>query len=429
MLRTRRCGRSVLSLSVAALALAAPMVLPAAAEDSFNPLGDGAGYTNPDLLRDPTTGCENCLPNPPHEWDEPPFDIDWSLALRGSFVQSPTSTYFEAIAVPEVTLRHDILRGSYQFTGSAEISRSTVEELRVGSATAGFSGDYQFDDVTTGSGSLDLTLSRESAAGDPTVIEHPLVANASGEASVERTMGQFVFTGRVNGARTMYGPTTNVGPVVVDNSDQNNWVAGAGFRTGYQVTPILTAFVDGSVAHQAYDDGVSPVYLVKLDATDYQARTGLAASWNSTFEAETSVGYGVRDFVDASLGDVGSVLFDASVTYRPDETVEFNGAFTTTFGAPGPDSAGFARLEYAAVGDVAYTVNPWLKLRASAGWSHTQLVGTADTEAAWDAGAGADYLLNEFTNVTADYNFSRSIATPDPAEDTHRVTLGITFHD
>ena len=79
--------------------------------------------------------------------------------------------------------------------------------------------------------------------------------------------------------------------------------------------------------------------------------------------------------------------------------------------------------------DIAYTVNPWLKLRASAGWSHSVLVGTTDTEDAWDAGAGADYLINEFTSVTADYNFTRSVATPDPAEDTHRVTLGITFHD
>ncbi len=38
-----------------------------AQDAAFNPLGDGADYDNADLLRDETTGCENCEPDPPHE--------------------------------------------------------------------------------------------------------------------------------------------------------------------------------------------------------------------------------------------------------------------------------------------------------------------------------------------------------------------------
>lgn len=366
---------------------------------------------------------------PPHEGGDPWFDLDLSLSLRGAYVQSGSGSHYEAIAVPAIVLQHETLRGGYEFSGSAEISRSTIEETRLGALRAGFSGDYQLDSDTAVAGTLDLALTRDSAAEpgtSPTVAAEPQVFSGDGEIEVERALGQFVVAGRARASRTIYGPTRLIDMTEVDNTHQSNWIAGGGLRLGYRVTPILTAFIDGSVDHQWYD-AVSPVYLLPFDATDYQARAGLAANWNGILEAEASLGYGLRRFVEPSLGEASSLLYDASVTFRPDETVEIGGAFTTTFGAPGPDSGGTARLEYAAAADVAYRVNPWLKLRAYADWFHAQLVGTADTDTGYSAGAGADYLLNEHMVLTADYVFSHGEATPDPPTDEHRVTLGVTF--
>ena len=425
-----RGHRAHLIALVAAAALAAGAAVPAAGEDTFNPLGDGAGFNNADLLRDPTTGCTNCAPNPPHEWDEPWFDVDWSLGLRGSYVQTTTSQYFEAALVPQVTLQHNMLRGGYSFSASAQIDRSTLEDLRLSAVNAGLAGSYRLDNDIALAGKLDLSISQGSAKApgvDPNIVMQPLVLKGDGELSAARELGPLIFTGRLNGSRSVYGPTTMIGPVETDNTHQSNWVGGVGLRVGYRVTPLLTAFVDGSVGHQWYD-AVSPTYLVRLDATDYQARTGLSVAINEVLEAEASIGYGLRRFDEAALGEASSLLYDGSVIFRPDETLELKGTFSTTFGAPGADSGGTARLEYAAVGDVAYTVNPWLKLRASAGWRHAELIGTADTETAWNAGVGADYVLNEVTTVNADYVFTRSQSTPDPAEDAHRVTLGLTFH-
>jgi len=394
----------------------------------FNPLGDGSDFNNADLVRDPTTGCENCEPNPPHEWGDPFFDVDWSLALRGAYVQSSGASYFEASAVPSVTLSHQNLRGGYEFTANAEVTRSTIEDFRIPSATAGFSGEYRLDAVTEAKGSAAFTASRASAAapGVTGIEVQPLVLDASGEASISREFGQFVLTGTLDGSRTSYGETILSGGIPADNSHQSNWRAGAALRLGYRVTPILTAFVDGRVGYQQYD-AASPTYLVKFDAADYEGRVGLSGKWNEMLEAEASVGYGQRRFVDASFGSAASMLYDASVTFRPDETLEIRGAFETTFGAPGPDSGGTARLQYAATGDLAYRVNPWLRWRASAGWMQAQLIGTATTENGHDAGLGADYLLNEHTTLTADYAYSYRETTPNPGEDSHRVTLGVTF--
>lgn len=424
----RGSGRITPSIAGLLAALcAAGLVLPAAGEE-FNPLGDGSEVTNPDLLRDPTTGCENCEPFPPHEWEEPPFDIDWRLSLRGSYVQGATSSYFEAKAVPSVTLRRETLRGGYQFGAEAEISRSTIEDFRIGAARASFEADYQLDEVTAITGNLNLALTQDSAAApgtSPTIAIKPQVISGDGELAASHDIGQFVVSGRGNASRTVYGPTTLVDSSLVDNTHQNNWTVGGGLRLGYRVTPIVTAFVDGNIGYQRYD-AISPTYLVKLDAADYEGRAGLSAMWNELLEAEASVGYGLRRFDEAALGEAGSLLFDASVTFRPDETLELKGSFTTGFGAPGPDSGGTARLEYAAVGDVAYRVNPWLTLRASAGWSRAELIGTTTIENGINAGLGADYVLNEFTTINADYGFERSETTPDPAQDSHTVTVGIT---
>ena len=62
------------------------------------------------------------------------------------------------------------------------------------------------------------------------------------------------------------------------------------------------------------------------------------------------------------------MLYDASLTFRPDETLDIRGAFTTNFDAPGADTGGTARHRVRGVADVAYRVNPWLTLRATAGW-------------------------------------------------------------
>ena len=73
-------------------------------------------------------------------------------------------------------------------------------------------------------------------------------------------------------------------------------------------------------------------------------------------------------------------------------------------------------------------MNPWLKLRADAQWSEAHYQGIDSDEYKWGLGAGADYLLNEHTDLTADYSFLRTEKTPDPATDEHQVTVGVKFH-
>jgi len=402
----------------------------AAAAGEFNAMGDGSDATNADLLADGTYGCDNCLLHaPPHEWDDPYVDLDWSLSLRGAYVRDGDGEHFEALVVPEATLTHETMRGGYEISASAEFARTSLDAYRLAALRATVGADYQPDALTGISGTLGLSLTQDSPGApgvDANVAVAPIVGSAEAEAAVTRGFGLFDVVVRASAGRTVYGATTRADATVIDNSAQNNWQVGGGLRLGYAVTPVLTAFVDGSAGYQFYDLP-SPTYLQKLDAADYAIRTGVSATWTSVFEAEGSIGLGLRRFAEPAFGEVVSTLYDARLTFRPDETVTLSSAFATSIGAPGPDSGGLARIEYTATADASYQLNTWLRLRASAGWRYATLAGTTDTETGYDAGVGLDYLLNEFVTLTADYAYGWAAEAPDPGEEEHRITLGVTF--
>ena len=421
-------SRIPLPAGVALVLWAAGMLPLAAGELAVG--GDGAGTDNPQLLTGVPPDCDCVLDEAPHEWDAAFFDLDWSLALRGAYVRDEAGERFEALVIPSVTLTRESMRGGFQLEASAEIAKRSLDAYRLAALGASISGGYQLDALTAFTGRLDLALTQD-APGNPAVPSDAaaaaVIGSADAEAAVTREMGLLDVTLRGTAGRIVYGSTTRNDGTVTDNSAQDNWRAGAGLRLGYAVTPVFTAFVDGSVGYQYYDR-VSPVYLAKLDGADYALRAGLSGTWTSVLEAEASVGLGLRRFADPGFAEVVSTLYDASLTFRPDETVTLGANFSTSIGAPGPDSGGTARVEYAAAADARYQVNTWLALRASAGWSHATLAGTTDSETTFDAGAGLDYLLKEFTTLTADYAYDWTGNNVDAIPETeHRVTLGVTF--
>jgi len=409
----------------AALAAASAPVISA----EFNPLGDGSDFNNGDLVRDETSGCENCQQQP-HEGDAPAFDLDWQLGLRGAVTQSNDGTKVEFLALPEVTLTHNTMRGGYSVGASSELSYALDGNARVDALTLNGSVDYNFDAVTSAGLKGSFTLSQDDAS-DPdyasNVATAPLVLSGQVDATGRRDLGLVVVDGRGNVGRAVHGETTYDDASTSSNDFQNTSVAGVGGRLGYKLTPGITAFVDGQADYEAYDEA-SPSLLVKLDNLTYAARAGLNAKVMTLLELEGSLGLGYRDFADGSLNDFTAVLYDGKAIFRPDETLTLTGTFSTKLESPGTTSGATSKVTYAATGEAAYQVNPWLRLRGSAGWSEAHYQGIATDEYKWNVGVGADYLLNEHMDATADYSYSQSTTTPAPSEDEQRLMLGLNIH-
>jgi len=423
-MRTRRAGIAVSAMALTVLAF------PAGAGE-FTPLGDGSSTNNADLLGTPAIDCVNCTTTPPYEADTP-FDLDWSLGLRGGIKDDGTGDgpTYELIALPSATFTHQTIRGGYDVGVSGELGYELDGSARIGSITGTAGGTYKLDALTTLAGRGNLTVSQDDPDGPDyasNVASAPIVISGDGEVSAARDLGAFNLAVRGRAAREVYGETTYDDNSTSDNTFQNTTAYGAGARLGYELTPGLVAFVDLEADYLAYDVP-SPSLLVKLDNVTYAGRGGLNAKFSETFELEGSLGLGYTDLIDGSLGDFSAVLYDAKATFRPDETLTLSGAFTTTISQPGTTSGATAKLTYAATGQLEYLVNPWLKLRADAQWSEAHYQGIDSVETNLGFGVGADYLLNEHTDLTADYSFLRTEKTPDPATDEHQVTVGVKFH-
>lgn len=393
--------------------------------------GDGSDYSNPDLGGDPTLICATCVAGPPAENDAPLLDLDWSLGLRGSVTESGGTTRYKVLALPSLSLKQQTVRGGYDLSVSGQLSKTADGEARIDALDAEVGGTYELDSATTLAGRGTLSISQDDPKSGTdyasNVASAPIVVTGTGEASVTRDLGLFEVEGRGTAARTGNGETVYDDASTTDNSFQNTTSYGVGGRVGVKVTPGLTAFVDGDATADQYD-AASPSLGVKLDGTTYEARAGLNFKLRETLELEGSIGLAYRDFKDAGIEDFTAAIYGAKVVFVPDETVSLTGELTTTVSAPGTTAIASGKVEYAATGSAAVQVNPWLKLRAKAGWSYSETPGADTTTETTSAGAGADYLLSAMTDLTADYTYSRSKTGTGTQTEEHVVALGVTFH-
>jgi hypothetical protein len=414
---------------IAAGAIALALSHAALAGEAAAP-GDGSGFVNP-ALAGSESECSFCTPNPPDELFEP-MRFDWSLALRGGWKDDGTGSgpAYEMTAEPELKLEQNTIRGGYDFGLSGDISYKLEGDPRLGSVTATAGGRYDLDELTTLNGRATLTVSQddpEDSDQPVNVAEAPVEISGEVEASASRDLGLIVVSLHGSAGRDLFGETAYTDDTTSSNDYRSTTGLGGGGRIGVKLAPGLQAFADAGAEAEQYDADL-PTLLTSLDNVTYEGRIGLTARPNETLEFEASIGLGYRDFADDTLGDFSAMLYDARAVFRPDEALALSAELTTTISSPGTTSGATAKLEYAAKASAEYTVNPWLRLRASALWSTASYEGIDTEEHDWGLGVGADYLLNAHTDLTADYKFERSETTPDPATDAHQVTVGVKFH-
>lgn len=359
---------------------------------------------------------------------DPFFDVDWSVALRGTYTNATDGERFDTRLVPSVALSHVGSRSAIGFDGEAELTRPDEGQVDVTALRLNLSGDYAIDRETLASAGANFSLTQE-LAGMPgvasTITDPPQVMSGGVNLGVTRKFGRFNLgvTGAVQ--RTTYGDTTMLGGVVVDNADRAVWALDSGLRLGFQVTPIFEVFGRAGLGRDMFDEP-SSVLLVKTDASEGSVEAGVTGRWGEVWEATASAGLNLRRFDEASLGEVVTRLYDASVTWRPDGRWRFTGALSTSVEPPGPTSAGTTAVEYAARGEVGYAVNSWLALRAMANWSETRFEGSSDSKRANGYGLGADYKLGPHTTLSAEYGFSHSDSVSEGVDDSHQIMVGLT---
>ena len=363
----------------------------------------------------------------PAEPAHPPVEIDWSVGLKGSYTSATDGNVFVTTLNPAFSATHQGVRTDLTLDGSATLARAGDGTMGVTALDLDFGAKTQLDRDTTVSGTTSLGLSQDlpgTPGLNPLVTSPAAVITGSVGGAFERRFGRFNLGLKGDLSRTLYGPTTRTDTGVTDNSSQNVWQVDASLRLGLQATPILEVFGEASLGRDRFDH--APTVGDKADATSRALRAGIAGDWNGIWSASASVGVGHHDFDAASLGDITTSLYDASLTYSPDSTIDLTAALSTTVTPTGSDTTGTTRVAHVASADLAYTVNSWLRLRASADWGYSWLEGSSETERSHGLGAGADYKVNSHTAVSADYGYVHRDNSASGLFDSHTVSLGVT---
>lgn len=356
--------------------------------------------------------------------------LDLSVGLRGTYTTSNGQETFVTRLTPQFTLNHKGGIADLVFAGSAEIAKVNGQDnLTVTAGGLSLSATAPINSNTSVNAGANIGLSQDlpgTVGLSPFVTTPPQIFTGGVDLGVDRRFGHF-NVGIAGGIdRVNYGPTNRTDTGLTDNSEQNYWSGNGALRLGYQVTPVLELFGQGEVQRDIFDVQTASLG-VYPNATNRSLRAGVAGKWNTAWSASASVGVGERVFDEASLGAFRAQLYGFEVSYTPDPTVKLTAGLDTTLSPAGADNPGTGRIQYAAFARAQYDVNSWLRVRASADWSHSELVGTGTTDRRFALGGGADYVFNKHTSLNADYGYANSENITSGNTQSHQVSLGVTI--
>jgi hypothetical protein len=144
-------------------------------------------------------------------------------------------------------------------------------------------------------------------------------------ASIEKSFGRF-FTaigGSVTG--NFYDDTTDSLGNVIDEHFQNGTRSTLNARLGYNITPIVYAFVEPSINSGRFNGS-------NLNSNGYQIVGGLGTARISLFNGEIYAGILTEHFSDPSISTLTRGIYGGRISWYPTRFVTVTGSFDQTLG-------------------------------------------------------------------------------------------------
>ena len=186
--------------------------------------------------------------------------------------------------------------------------------------------------------------------------------------------------------------------------DRNQYLGRA--RVGYQLSPRIDTFVQGSYDVRRYDTSVNGF---NRNSEGYSLRGGVGLDITSILFGEISAGFTHRDYEFSGLKPFSGFGYAGKVTWNVTtlDSLIFSGAadaYETTVIYNGKTASS----------DYQYTINvDWthellrnLLLNANVGYVHDVYQGTNRTDNTFLAGGGVTYLINRHLSLEATYDYN-----------------------
>ncbi|MBI1201684.1 MAG: outer membrane beta-barrel protein [Rhodopseudomonas sp.] len=340
------------------------------------------------------------------------FTLFPAVELSGGYATNPQQTADPKGAsiytiAPELKAqsnwsRHELkaeLRGSY--TGYSPDAEPTLSRPNVNGKVDGRIDVTKTTRVDLGGRVLVSTDNPGSPNLQAGLAKLPIYSTVGGSVGLGRKFNRVDLSVKGDVERTSYQDSTLVDGTTASNKDRNYDQYGVTLRGGYELTPGVTAFVEGRYDTRTHDEPV--------DSSGYRRDSkGVTGKFGTTFEltrqltGEISAGMTRRDYDDARLDSLTGLIGDASLVWTASAltTVKITAASsvgeTTIAGASG--------ILYRDAGvEVDHAFRRWLIGSIKLGIGLDDYEGTSREDNRYSAGFGLTYKLNRTVSLKGDF--------------------------
>jgi hypothetical protein len=210
----------------------------------------------------------------------------------------------------------------------------------------------------------------------------------------------------------------------IDNDDRDRIEAEGTVRLGYEIVPQYEAYVQGSYNNRDYRIGLDNNGFDR-DSHGFAADVGIEVDFGGITFGDFFVGYRQQDYDDPAFDSISGLDAGATITWNVTPlttvvgTVSRSVEETITAG-----SSGFFGTEFDLSVDHELLRN--LILSAKARYINRDYQDIDRIDDYYEAGLGADYMMNRNVSVTAGYKYrERDSDDPGSEYDEHVALVGI----
>lgn len=272
------------------------------------------------------------------------------------------------------------------------------------------------------------SYSRESRT-DPNAISGATsqagVHELRASIGLEKSLGLLRGSTTLELTRKLYDDATLADGTTVLLNDRDTLGAELTARIGYEVSPALVPFIEGTVGREKYDQRIDSTGSARSSKT-YGARAGAEVNFGEKLSGEFAAGYVLRKLDDASLADISGLTLDGDVTWSPLRGTNVNlGLATTLESATTAGQSGAVVYELDATLSQQIRSNLVARLGATTGYRDYDSGSGRGNQRSYGASAGLTWSINRYLDLEADASYERTREPGGTDEDTARVGLGL----
>ncbi len=199
--------------------------------------------------------------------------------------------------------------------------RKSVSGESVSDPSFGIAADLQLDVSTSTqiNAKASWDRSRESASAPALVtgtFTRPDLDTLRASIGTSYDPGLFGIAATGQVTRQIYGTANNALGVAVPQDDRNNTFASLTLRGSYDMSPILTPFIEVEAGRRFYDKTLDSYGLAR-SANRLGARAGLAANYSEKLSGEIAAGWLQENIDDPALSDVSGLDLRGTMNWSP----------------------------------------------------------------------------------------------------------------